>query len=125
MPESNATLLVIGVGPGIGRAVTALFASKKFQRVALIARGSESLKTEKKALEDAVGQHLKVKTYAVDVANHDALLEALHSVEADLGKPDCVFYNAARVLPSKLLSHDVKEIELDFKVMLITLISET
>lgn len=110
------TLLVVGAGPGIGRAVTVLFASKRYTNVVLIARRAEQLQIEQTAVEEAVGKHINVKKYTVDVTDSVALLEALDDAEATFGKPECVFYNAARVLPSQLLSHDVKEIEYEFKV---------
>ncbi|KAK3305112.1 uncharacterized protein B0T15DRAFT_554980 [Chaetomium strumarium] len=99
MAPQSKTLLVVGSGPGIGRAVATLFASK-----------------EQAALEQAVGQHVTIKTYAVDVTDTDALLKALAEADAAIGKPECVFFNAARVLPSVLLEHSVKDIEYDLKI---------
>ena len=96
--------------------MTTLFASKGYTNVALIARRAEQLNVEGKAIERAVGSHINVKTYAVDVVDTDALVKALDDTEKEFGKPNCVFYNAARVLPSALLTHDVKEIDYDFKV---------
>ncbi|KAF6816169.1 short-chain dehydrogenase reductase sdr [Colletotrichum musicola] len=112
----SKTLLVIGAGPGIGRSVAALFAKNRYRNVALIARRESQLEIEKKAVEDAVGPEGKVRTHAVDVVDAAALTKALDAADAELGKPDCVFYNAARVLPSELLTHDVAEIEHDFKI---------
>lgn len=116
MASSGKTLFVIGSGPGIGRSVTMLFATKRYTNVALIARRAEQLELEKKAVEEAVGAGVNVKMYAVDVVDSEALLKALDDIEAQLGKPECIFYNAARVLPSELLTHDVKDVEYDFKV---------
>ena len=116
MASADKTLVVIGAGPGIGRAVTNLFASKRYNKVALVARRAEQLALEKAALEEAVGSQVQVKTYALDVVDSDALLKALSDAETDLGKPECIFYNAARVLPSELVTHDVKDVEYDFKV---------
>ncbi|KAJ0114053.1 hypothetical protein J7T55_007887 [Diaporthe amygdali] len=116
MAPNDKTLIVIGSGPGIGRAVTSLFAAKRYGNVALIARRAEQLELEQKAVEEAVGAGVKVKTYALDVTNSEALLKALDDIEIQLGKPECIFYNAARVQPSELLSHDVKDIEFDFKI---------
>lgn len=116
MAPQNKTLLVIGAGPGIGRSVTTLFASKTYANVALLARSADGLVSEKKAVEDAVGDKVKVRTYQADVADPEALRKALAESDADFGKPDCVFYNAARVQPSELLTHDLKDIEYDFKV---------
>lgn len=116
MSTTDRTLIVIGSGPGIGRSVSTLFASKRYNNVALIARRAEQLELEKSALEEALGNNVKVKTFAVDVVHTEALLHALGEAESHFGKAECIFYNAARVLPSKLLEHDVKEIEYDFKV---------
>jgi NAD(P)-dependent dehydrogenase (short-subunit alcohol dehydrogenase family) len=110
------TLLVVGSGPGIGRAVATLFASKGYSNVVLVARRTESLAQEKAALEQTVGAQAKINTYTVDITDSTALTKALDSADAAFGKPDCVFFNAARVLPSALFEHDVKDIEYDFKV---------
>lgn len=69
-------------------------------------------------MKENVGSNVKVKTFAIDVTDTDALNKALDVADAELGKPEFVFYNAARVIPSQLLSHDVKEIEYDLKVSL-------
>ena len=114
-PESR-TLFVIGSGPGIGRSVATLFASKRYTKVALFERNSEQIKLEKSAIEDAAGPDVQVETFAVDVVQTKAFRAALEEAEAKLGKPECVFYNAARVLPSELLKHGVEDIEYDFGV---------
>jgi NAD(P)-dependent dehydrogenase (short-subunit alcohol dehydrogenase family) len=115
---SNKTLLVVGSGPGIGRAVTTLFASKRYTNVVLVARRAESLAAEKAAVEQAVGSQVNIRTYAVDITDLAALSKALEDADAAFGKPECVFFNAARVLPSAFFEHDVKEIEYDLKVRL-------
>ncbi|KAK3299615.1 uncharacterized protein B0H64DRAFT_430586 [Chaetomium fimeti] len=112
---SSKTLLVVGSGPGIGRAVTALFASKRYTNVVLLARRTESLAQEKAAVE-ASSPGVNVKVYAVDVTDAVAVAKALDEADAAVGKPECVFFNAARVLPSAFFEHDVKEIEYDFKI---------
>lgn len=116
MASANRTLVVIGSGPGIGRSVATIFALKRYSNVALIARRAEQLALEKSALEEAVGDKVKVKTFVVDVVDTETLMKALLDAEAYFGKAECIFYNAARVLPSTLLEHDVKTIEYDFKV---------
>jgi NAD(P)-dependent dehydrogenase (short-subunit alcohol dehydrogenase family) len=117
---SNKTLLVVGSGPGIGRAVTTLFASKRYSNVVLVARRAESLAAEKAAVEQAVGSQVNIRTYAVDITDLAALSKALEDADAAFGKPECVFFNAARVLPSAFFEHDVKEIEYDLKVRLLS-----
>lgn len=93
---------------------TKLFASKRYDHVVLIARRADQLEAEKLAVEE--GTDAKVKTFAIDVTDTDALNKALDAADAAFGKPEFVYYNAARVVPSQLLSHDVKEIEYDMKV---------
>jgi NAD(P)-dependent dehydrogenase (short-subunit alcohol dehydrogenase family) len=115
MSADSRTLLVIGSGPGIGRSVSQLFAAKRFPNVILVARRSEQLETEKADLEAAVPE-AKVKTYAVDITDLGALEDVLNETDAEFGTPECVFFNAARVQPSMLLSHSVQDIEYEFKV---------
>lgn len=113
---TDRTILVLGAGPGIGRYVTSLFASKRYNNVVLIARRAESLRLEKKAVEAAVGNRANVKTYAVDTSNTADLVKALDDADKTFGKPEVVFYNAARVLPSEFFVHPVEDIEYDLKV---------
>lgn len=112
---SDKTILVLGAGPGIGRCVTSLFASKRYNNVVLIARRAEQLHIEKKAVEAAVGNRVNVKTYAVDTSKTEDLFGALDDADAAFGKPEVVFYNAARVLPSPFFVHPVEDIEYDLK----------
>ncbi|KAI0543782.1 NAD(P)-binding protein [Xylaria curta] len=115
--SSDRHLVLIGVGPGIGRSVACLFAFKRYNNVTLISRRAEQLNIEKAEVEAAAkSQPVKVKTYAVDVADIDTLMGVLRNAEATFGKPECVYYNAARVIPSQLITHNVREIEYDFKL---------
>jgi len=111
---SGRTLLVLGAGPGIGRSVTSLFASHRFGNVVLIARRAEQLQIEKEVVERIYG--VKAGTYTVDITNTKALSAALDDADAKFGKPEVVFFNAARVLPSALFEHPVEDIEYDLKV---------
>ncbi|KAK4154816.1 hypothetical protein C8A00DRAFT_14108 [Chaetomidium leptoderma] len=116
MISASKTLLVVGSGPGIGRAVATLFASRRYNNVVLVARRADSLEAEKAAVEQAVGAQVKVKVCAADITDPVSLGKALDEADAALGKPECVFFNAARVLPSAFFKHDVKEIEYDLKI---------
>ncbi|KAK4174628.1 hypothetical protein QBC36DRAFT_242885 [Triangularia setosa] len=110
------TLLVLGSGPGIGRSVATLFASKRYTNVVLIARRAEQLEEEKKVVLKSVSNQVNVRTYVADVTHTHSLLQALDDADANFGKPEVVFYNAARVLPSALLTHPVEDVEYDFKI---------
>ncbi|KAH7142848.1 hypothetical protein B0J13DRAFT_503209 [Dactylonectria estremocensis] len=118
---ANRTIVIIGAGPGIGRSVTSLFASNRYNKIALLARRDEQLQLEKAAVEAAVSHPVTIKTYVVDVSDGDALVSAMDKIDADLGQPEVVFYNAARVLVSNFFEHPVKEIEYDFKITVTSL----
>ncbi|KAH8669352.1 hypothetical protein BGZ61DRAFT_321007, partial [Ilyonectria robusta] len=118
---ANRTIVVIGAGPGIGRSVTSLFASNRYNKIALLARRDEQLQLEKAAVEAAVRHPVTVKTYVVDVSDGDALVSAMDRIDADLGQPEVIFYNAARVLFSNFFEHPVEEIEYDFKITVTSL----
>lgn len=80
-----------------------------------MARNQDQLKkdceTVKKARADAT-----VKTYAVDVTDSAALRRVLADIKDDLGPPEAVFFNAARVRPSTLLEVEDEELLYDYKV---------
>ena len=116
MATTDRTIVVVGAGPGIGRSVTSLFATKRYNKIALIARREEQLQLEKAAVEAAVSHPVTIKTYVVDVSDGAALLRSMDRIDAELGQPEVIFYNAARVLVSKFFEHPIEEIERDFKV---------
>ena len=116
--SSVYTLLVLGSGPGIGISVAKLFARKHFNRIALTARNTERLASEKKEVEDAAkqaGRNVQVVTYPTDLSNIDSLRQTLREVET-LGPLGCVYHNAARINPVTPLEASIEEIEEDFKV---------
>ncbi|KAL1838048.1 hypothetical protein VTJ49DRAFT_3096 [Mycothermus thermophilus] len=113
---ASKTLLIIGSGPGISRSVATLFASRRYKNVGLVARRAESLAAEQAALQQAVGADVKVGIYIVDITDSEALAQALDQADDELGKPETVFFNAARVIPSAFFDHDIKEIEYDLKI---------
>jgi NAD(P)-dependent dehydrogenase (short-subunit alcohol dehydrogenase family) len=116
--SNNRLLLVIGSGPGIGNTVASEFVSKRFDKVALIARSKDRLQQDKQTVEaaaQAAGRNVEVRTWSVDVVDTPNLLKALKEIET-FGQLDTLFYNAARVIPSQFFEHPASEIEYDFKV---------
>ncbi|KAF5491022.1 hypothetical protein CGCF413_v010917 [Colletotrichum fructicola] len=118
--HSDAVMRVHTAGWGDRRIGFAVHGKLRFERlrrlnVALIARREEQLRIEKKAVEEAAPS-ATVKTYTADITDPDAFTKVLDQADADLGKPSCVFFNAARVQMSEMLVHDVKEMEYDFKI---------
>ncbi|KAH8778470.1 hypothetical protein F5883DRAFT_600571 [Diaporthe sp. PMI_573] len=78
---SDKALVIIGTGPSIAQSVACLFAAKRYSRVV---------------------KGVVVRAYAVDIADHNALADAMDMVRRDLGQPECIFYNAARIFCTSL-----------------------
>jgi short-subunit dehydrogenase len=112
---TNSVLLVIGSGPGIGNHVASLFAKRKFNKVALIARNQERLQQGKKVVETAAGRPIEVRTWSVDISKVEKLKAVLPEIQ-QLGQLECVFFNAARVIPSQFFAHSEDEIRMDLEV---------
>ncbi|WP_101786045.1 SDR family NAD(P)-dependent oxidoreductase [Nonomuraea indica] len=88
-----AGAVVIGAGPGIGRAVAVRFAREGLP-IALIARTGRTLR----AAAEAVASHgVPVVTAAADSTDRDALGAALDEAVRAHGVPDVVVYNAALI----------------------------
>jgi NAD(P)-dependent dehydrogenase (short-subunit alcohol dehydrogenase family) len=125
MSDSTRLLIVIGSGPGIGVGVASYFASKNFNRIALLARNRERLKEDAVSVLDTVQRSkgmnngVTVKTYAVDASDVNRLGIVLMRVVADLGKPEVVVYNAARVGGGKFFDADEEAVDYDFRVRFI------
>ncbi|HVV13634.1 SDR family NAD(P)-dependent oxidoreductase [Amycolatopsis sp.] len=85
-----AGVVIIGAGPGIGRAVALRFA-REGRPLALISRsaGSESL----------VPEEFSAHSYVADCTDEDALRAALDAAVEDLGLPEVIVYNAALIRP--------------------------
>jgi NAD(P)-dependent dehydrogenase (short-subunit alcohol dehydrogenase family) len=85
--------VVIGAGPGIGRAVAVRFARAGLP-VAVLARG-EATVAETAAAVAALG--VATAGFPVDAADEHALRDALDRAAARLGPPEVLIYNAALI----------------------------
>lgn len=111
---SPPTLVVLGSGPGIGISTAKAFARKNhFSTIALVSRNAECLSKEKAEVEQE--GHAQVVTYPTDLADLGQLHDTLKEIEK-LGPVGCIFFNAATVRMSEVLTTSVEEIEEDFKV---------
>ncbi|MEU9329951.1 SDR family NAD(P)-dependent oxidoreductase [Streptomyces canus] len=90
---ASGTALIVGVGPGLGLALSRTFA-KAGHPVAMLARDKAKLDTYAAELA-SYGQ--EVRGYAADVADADNLRAALHSAVTELGAPEVLVYNAGVV----------------------------
>lgn len=90
-----ATALVVGAGPGLGRAVARRFAREGYA-VGLIARRPEAVAE----LAGELGEFgVRTLGLAADVTDEPALRDALDRAVAELRPPDVVVYNAALIRP--------------------------
>jgi NADP-dependent 3-hydroxy acid dehydrogenase YdfG len=80
-------VIITGASSGIGAAMARLFSAENYP-VGLIARNIEAM--EKLNLPNAICQ-------AADVTNHDAMQQAIQSLEDKLGFCDCLINNAGFV----------------------------
>jgi NAD(P)-dependent dehydrogenase (short-subunit alcohol dehydrogenase family) len=116
--EMPSVLVVIGSGPGIGLATASIFASRKFDKIALVSRDAARLPKDREAViqtAKAAGRVVEVSTFSQDIRETESFRKTLEKIE-ELGEISCVFFNAARVEPSDLLTYDEKEVVSDFMV---------
>lgn len=109
------SLVLIGSGPGIGQAVAALFAAKRYNTVALVARRQAQLDVDRKVVESAA-PGVKVYTYVADVAESSQLKKALDGISADVKDVETVYFNPAIIRPSTIAEETEEALLYDFKV---------
>src|SRR4051812_30665238 len=90
MPDRPRTVVVTGASLGVGRATARAFA-RRGDRVALLARDSESLEAAEHDVQRLGGQPLRLP---LDVADADAVDAAAEEVEQQLGPIDVWVNNA-------------------------------
>jgi short-subunit dehydrogenase len=104
--------VVVGAGPGIGRAVAMRFAVAGYA-VALIARKKEALQA---FVDGIVAAGHSAKAFAADAEHAPSLKDALVAIEHDLGPIDALVYNAAVVKPGGPLEVGVEQLVREFRV---------
>jgi NAD(P)-dependent dehydrogenase (short-subunit alcohol dehydrogenase family) len=109
-------IIILGAGPGLGRAMSTVFAEKGFS-IALLSRNAERLKQDVDLIHQT-NPRCEARFYPVDVGDHIALKQVLDEVYADLGPPEVVYFNAARVQPSRIGQASPEYILDDFKVVI-------
>ncbi|VUC25752.1 unnamed protein product [Clonostachys rosea] len=114
--RTDRPLILIGSGPGIGRHIACEFASRRFNKVALLARNAERLAEDQAAIKAATDDKTEVRTYPVDITDDEEFIATLDKIEKEMGVPEVFYYNAARVTLSKLLESEGREIEYDFQI---------
>lgn len=87
---SDRVAAVLGVGPGLGAAISRRFAREGF-KVALLARSEESTRPVREEIESSGGEALAVEADATDPAS---VASAFEIVRDSLGDPEVFVYNA-------------------------------
>ncbi|KAL7934685.1 NAD(P)-binding protein [Trichoderma chlorosporum] len=119
--RSNNSVVIIGSGPGIGSHTAAILASKRFNKVALVARNPTQLEKDAAFVSNAAPGQVEVKTYPTDITDSGRLSATLAQITNDLGTPEFVLFNAAIIALTPLLEFDDESILQDFKISTIAL----
>jgi len=90
MSEKPRVAAIVGVGPGLGRALALRFAQGGLA-VALVARREESLRPVQAELTAMGGVS---RSFACDAADETSVRETFARVREELGAPDVLVYNA-------------------------------
>ena len=108
---SDRVAAVLGVGPGLGAAVSRRFAREGFA-VALLARSEESTAPVREQIEHSGGESLAVETDATDPAS---VARAFERVRESLGDPEVFVYNAGAFQMGGILDLSPEDFDRCFK----------
>ena len=112
--EGQVTI-VTGGGRGIGRAIAQALSAAK-AKVAVVARTKTQLAETVDLIEKAGGQVLAIPA---DIADHDAIVKMVETVQRELGEIDLLVNNAAVVnVPGPIWESDPKDWQHTFDVNL-------
>ena len=108
-------LLVIGSGPMIGSHVARLFATHGFTQVALFSRSADNLARDATFITTA-SPSTTVRTYATDVTADDPFASTLEKAVDEVGSPEVVVYNAARIKFGPFGQYTAADVRRDFEI---------
>jgi NAD(P)-dependent dehydrogenase (short-subunit alcohol dehydrogenase family) len=103
--------VIVGMGDGIGLAVSRRFASQGFA-IAMIARNAAKLQ-EFKDLLAAEGH--RAYSFVADAGDEASLRAAIAAIQAQLGNPEVLVYNVAILTQSNVLQETGKSLTHDFQ----------
>jgi NAD(P)-dependent dehydrogenase (short-subunit alcohol dehydrogenase family) len=110
--DTQEVAVVLGVGPGLGAALAMRFA-KAGMNVALAARNLERVEA---IAVDCCSIDRRGLAYAVDAVDETSVESLFERVEADLGVPNVVVYNAGAFVRRGVLETTVEEFERCWRV---------
>lgn len=110
--SSNRVAVVVGVGPGLGAAVSRRFAREGFA-VGLVARTAATCEAVQREVEEAGGRALSAPADATDPTS---LAAAFARVKGSLGPAEVLIYNAGAFRVAGALELTPQELEESWKI---------
>jgi len=99
----------------IGSHIARLFATHSFSRIVLFARSTSNLSASSEFIT-AAAPSASIHVYNADVTDHAGLTTILEKSIAEVGPPEVVVYNAARIKYGMFGDYTEDDILTDFKV---------
>jgi len=90
MSATEKVAVVVGVGPGLGRALAVRFAQGGF-RVALVSRHDESVRAVQTEVEGNGGS---ARAFLADVTDEESVRSTIRRIHEEMGAPEVLLYNA-------------------------------
>jgi NAD(P)-dependent dehydrogenase (short-subunit alcohol dehydrogenase family) len=106
------TVVIVGVGPGLGRALALRFARGGLG-IALVARSESSLSPVQAELE---GQGAVSRSYALDTSDEAQVRAAFARIRDEMGAPEVLVYNAGAFQMGSVLELSVADLERNWRV---------
>ncbi|HEY9642787.1 MAG TPA: SDR family NAD(P)-dependent oxidoreductase [Coleofasciculaceae cyanobacterium] len=104
-------LVMVGMGDGIGLAVSRKFASQGFT-IAMVARNQAKLQGYKDILATA---GYSAHSFVADAGDAASLRAAIATIQAQLGNPEVLVYNVAIPTTTHVLNETIESLTHDFK----------
>ena len=113
--SSRRAIFIVGSGPMIGSHVARLFATHGFTKIALFARSPSNLSRDASFIT-STAPSATVRTYPADVTDHVALTSALEAAVAEIGVPEVLVYNAARIKYGAFGEYSTDDMLVDYQI---------
>ena len=105
-------IAIVGMGGGISYAVALRFGRAGY-KIGMIARNEEKLKIFKEMLfKDGIPSEY----YSADVSIQSQLTNAFRQLKSDLGDPEVLHYNAAKIKDKHIFKESIASLASDLKV---------
>ena len=114
-PKLAKVCAVVGVGPGLGRALCERFGKEGFD-IAMMARSFDRLEALRHELLD-VG--VSAHAFAADAGDPESLRDAFTDVQNTLGSPDVLIYNAVAFHPGMITNLTGKNLTDDLQTSVV------